>query len=118
MPKRPRPKKTSTHQPRVVSYVVDMEAGEHRYVFLEGVGECRAHFQKLVEDLERGVAEVVVVAKASLLYVDTSPMWMEKFIATVKRRGVLIADARTQQEYDLRKREDETAFRALKPDVS
>ena len=94
-----------------------MEAGEHRYVFLEGVGECRALFKQLVEDLDRGVAEVVVVAKASLLYVDTSPMWMEKFIVTVKRRGVLIADARTQKEYDLRKREDETAFRALKPDV-
>ena len=118
MPKKARPKKAANRQPRVVSYVVDIEAGEHRYVFLEGVGECRAHFKQLVEDLERGVADVVVVAKASLLYVDTSPMWMEKFIATVKRRGVLIADARTQQEYDLRKPEDETAFRALKPDVS
>ena len=118
MPKKPRPKMTANRQPRAVSSVVDMEAGEHQYVFLEGLGECRAHFQKLVEDLERGVAEVVVVAKASLLSVDTSPMWMEKFIATVKRRGVLIADARTQQEYDLRKREDETAFRALKPGAS
>jgi hypothetical protein len=87
MSKKARPKQTANRQPRAVSYVVDMEAGEHQYVFLEGVGECRAHFQKLVEDLERGVAEVVVVAKASLLYVDTSPMWMEKFIATVKRRG-------------------------------
>jgi hypothetical protein len=117
MSKRPRSKKTANRQPRAVSYVVDMEAGEHRYVFVEGVGECRAHFKQLVEDLERGVADVVVVAKASLLYVDTSPMWMEKFIATVKRRGVLIADARTQEEYDLRKKEDETTFRALKQDV-
>ena len=73
---------------------------------------------RMVEDLERGVADMVVVAKASLLYVDTSPMWMEKFIATVKRQGVLIADARTQKEYDLRKSEDEAAFRALKPEVS
>lgn len=118
MPKKPHPKKSADNQPRVVAYVVDMEAGEHRYVFVEGVGECRAHFMRMVEDLDRGVADIVMVAKASLLYVDTSPMWMEKFIATVKRRGVLIADARTQQEYDLRKREDETAFRALKPDGS
>lgn len=61
---------------------------------------------------------MVVVAKASLLSVDTSPMWMAKFIATFKRRGVLIADERTLKEYDLRKREDEIAFRALKQDVS
>ena len=118
MPKRPRPKKAANRQPRAVSYVVDMEAGEHRYVFVEGVGECRAHFKQLVEDLEHGVADVVVVAKASLLYVDTSPMWMEKLITTVKRRGVLIADATTQQDYDLRKPEDEAAFRALKQEVS
>src|SRR5690348_4990669 len=104
MPKKPRQKKSADNQPRVVAYVVDMEAGEHRYVFVAGVGECRTHFQQLVEDLERGVADVVVVARAPLLYVDTSPMWIEKFIATVKRRGVLIADARTQQEYDLCKR--------------
>lgn len=114
MPKKPRPKKSPDDEQRAVMYVVDMEAGEHRYVFVEGVGECRAHFMRMVEDLERGVADIVVVATASLLYVDTSPMWMEKFIATVKQRGVLIADAQTHQEYDLRKPEDEAAFRALK----
>jgi hypothetical protein len=118
MPKKPRPKKSTNTQPRVVGYVVDMEAGEHHYVFVEGVGECRAHFKQMVEDLDRGVADIVMVAKASLLYVDTSPMWVEKFIATVKRRGVLIADASTQKEYDLRQPEDETAFRALKQGMS
>ena len=118
MPKKPRQKKSSGNQRRAVSYVVDMEAGEHRYVFVEGVGECRAHFMQMVEDLERGVADVVVVAKASLLYVDTSPMWMEKFISTAKRRGILITDATTQKEYDLRKQEDEAAFRALKQEMS
>lgn len=41
----------------------------------------------MVEDLEQGVADMVVVAKASLLCVDTSPMLMEKFIATLKRRA-------------------------------
>lgn len=69
---------------------------------------------QMVEDLDRGVVDVVIVAKASLLYIDTSPMWMEKFIATVKRRGVRIADATAHQEYDLRKPADERAFRALK----
>jgi hypothetical protein len=118
MPKKPRPKKSDGTQPRVVAYVIDMEAGEHRYVFVEGVGECRAHFMQMVENLDRGVADIVMVAKASLLYIDTSPMWMEKFIATVKRRGILIADARTQKEYDLRKPEDEVAFRALKQEIS
>jgi hypothetical protein len=29
-------------------------------------------------------------------------MWMEKFISTVKRRGILIADAEQNKEYDLR----------------
>jgi hypothetical protein len=118
MPKKPRPKKSADNQPRVVAYVVDMEAGEHRYVFIEGVGECRAHFKQMVEDLDRGLADMVMVATAALLYVDTSPMWMEKFIATVKRRGVLIADARMQKEYDLRKPEDEVAFRVLKQERS
>src|SRR5215469_120074 len=113
--KKPSIKKQPTHQKRAVAYVVDTVPGEHSYRFVEGVGECHAHFMRLVEDLDKGVADVVMVADAKLLYIDTSPMWMEKFIATVKRRGVLIADARTQQEYDLRKREDETAFRALKP---
>lgn len=67
-----------------------MEPGEHRYVFVEGVGECRAHFMQMGEDLDRGVADVVVVAKASLLSVNTSPMWVENFIAAVKRQGSLL----------------------------
>ncbi|HEY7122994.1 MAG TPA: hypothetical protein VH540_03490 [Ktedonobacterales bacterium] len=118
MPNKPHPKKSAHHQPRAVSNVVDLQAGEHRYVFVEGVGECRASFMQLVEDVDRGVAARVIVATASLLYVDTSPMWMEKFIASVKRRGVLIVDATTQQEYDLRKPGDEAAFRALKGGIS
>lgn len=98
---------------RAIGYTVDLKAGYHRYVKVEGVGECRENFAKLVNDLEKGKADVVIVAGAQLLFVDTSPMWMEKFIATVKQRGVLIADAATSQEYDLRKSTDEIAFRAL-----
>lgn len=114
MPKKPSIRKQSTHQKRVVAYVVDTAPGEHSYRFVEGVGECRANFMKLVEDLDKGVADVVVVAAAKLLYIDTSAMWMEKFIATIKRRGVLIADAEQNKDYDLRKSEDEAAFRALR----
>ena len=114
MPKGPSSKKQAAHQKRPVAYVVDTAPGEHSYRFVEGVGECRAHFLRLVEDLDKGVADVVFVAAARLLYVDSSPMWMEKFIATVKRRGVLIVDAEQNKEYDLRQPADEAAFRALR----
>jgi hypothetical protein len=114
MPKKPSTRKQPAHQKRAIAYVVDTAPGEHSYRFVEGVGECRAHFMKLMEDLDKGVADVVVVAAAKLLYIDTSPMWMERFIATVKRRGVLIADAEQNKEYDLRQSEDEGAFRALR----
>jgi len=114
MPKKPSIRKQPTHQKRAVAYVVDTVPGEHSYRFVEGVGECRAHFMKLVDDLDKGIADVVVVAAAKLLYIDTSPLWIEKFIATVKRRGVLIADAEQNKEYDLRQSEDEVAFRALR----
>lgn len=98
---------------RAIGYTVDVKAGYHRYVNVEGVGECRENFMKLVDDLEKDKADIVIVAGAELLFVDTSPMWMEKFIATVKRHGVLIADAMSGQEYDLRNSADEVAFRAL-----
>lgn len=114
MPKKPFTRKQPAHQKRAVAYVVDTAPGEHSYRFVEGVGECRAHFMRLVEDLDKGVADVVMVTAAKLLYVDTSPMWMEKFIASVKRRGVLIADAEKSKEYDLRQPADESAFRALR----
>jgi len=114
MPKKPQNRKQPAQQKRPVAYVVDTEPGEHSYRFVEGVGECRAHFMRLVEDLDKGVADVVVVAAAKLLYVDTSLMWMEKFIATVKQRGILIADAEQNKDYDLRQPEDEAMFRALR----
>jgi hypothetical protein len=83
------------------------------YVFVEGVGECRANFMHMVEGIDNGEVDVLVVAKAELLFIDTSPLWMEKFIATVKRHHILIADATRNREYDLSKPEDEEAFRAL-----
>ena len=114
MPKKPSIRKQPAHQKRAIAYVVDTAPGEHSYRFVEGVGECRAHFMKLVEDLDKGIADVVIVAAAKLLYIDTSPLWMEKFIAIVKRRGILIADAEQNKEYDLRLPNDEKTFRALK----
>ena len=97
---------------RAVIYVVDLEPGIHSYAFVEGVGECREQFMRLVNDLEDRDIDVVVTARASYLFVDTAPMWVEKFIATVKQRGILIADTTTYRQYDLRVPEDETAFRA------
>src|SRR5690242_16397185 len=87
---------TMPHDPtknkRAIAYVVGLETGLHRYVAVEeGVGECRDNFRRMLEALERGDAEVVITAKAEYFFVDTSPMWIEKFIATVQRRGILVA---------------------------
>lgn len=98
---------------RAVAYVVDPEPGLHRYAFVEGVGECRENFKRLVDDLDRGKIDVVVAAAARYLYIDTSAMWIEKLIASVKRHRVLIVDAASGKEYDVRTADDEAAFRAL-----
>jgi hypothetical protein len=97
----------------VVAYTIDLEPGNHSYAFADGIGECRDHFRRLVEDLDKGVADIVMAAKASFLFIDTSPLWMEKFIATMKRHHVLIVDATSQREYALNKPADETVFREL-----
>ena len=99
---------------KVASYTIDLKAGYHRYVKVDGVGECRENFARLVDDLEKHDIDGVVVAKAEYLFVETSPMWMEKFITAVKRRGVFVADATSGKEYDLRLVDDEAAFRALR----
>jgi hypothetical protein len=82
-------------------YVIDLKAGNHSYAFVEGVGECRENFMHLVESLESGEVDGIIVYKAEYLFIDTSPMWMEKFIAVVKRRGIIIADASTNREADV-----------------
>src|SRR6266487_818730 len=106
-------KKPQTTNKRAVAYTIDLEPENHSYAFAEGVGECRDHFRRLVEELDKGIADVVIAAKASFLFIDTSPMWMEKFVATVKRHHVVIVDATSQREYDLCKSEDEADFRVL-----
>jgi hypothetical protein len=98
---------------RFGGYLVDLQAGMHQYVNVEGVGECREPFMRLVADLENGKIDAVIVYKAKYLFIETSPMWMEKFIATVKRRRALIADAETGREYDLNDPSDEATFRSL-----
>jgi hypothetical protein len=113
MPGKPQDRK------KAVAYMVDTEPGMHRYAFVEGVGECRENFRQLVEGMDRGDIQVVVAAKAEYLFIDTSPMWMEKFIATAQRNGITVADAQSGREYDLLKPDDEAAFRKLgKPAAS
>jgi hypothetical protein len=68
---------------------------------------------RMGEGRDKGEVDVLVVADAKLLFIDTSAMWREKFMATVKRRHTLIADATRNKDYDLSKLEDEEAVRAL-----
>jgi hypothetical protein len=100
------------HNPRASAYLVDTQAGYHRYVSVEGVGECRELFAQMVQEMDEGKMDVVVAAKVYLFFVDTTPMWIEKFIATAQRRGIIVADADSGREYDLRLIDDEAAFRA------
>jgi len=67
---------------------------------------------RMVQEMDEGKMDVVVAPKASLFFVDTSPMWIEKFIATAQRRWITLADADSGREYDLRLIDDEAAFRA------
>jgi hypothetical protein len=71
---------------RAAGYAIELQAGMHEYVEVEGVGECRANFFQLLQGMEDGAFDVALVYKASYLFVDTSPMWMEKFIATTVGR--------------------------------
>ena len=100
-------------QKRAGIYTVDFQPGMHAFAYVEGVGECREPFMRLTNDLESGTFDVVVVYKAEYLFVDTSPLWMEKFIRTVKRNGIIISDATSGRAYDLRDAHDEDAFLAL-----
>ena len=97
---------------RTAAYVVDTAPGKYAYTEVEGVGRCRPQFARLVTNMDAGNLEVVMVADVALFFVETSPMWMEKFIATVKRNGVRIVDTTAHREYDLREAEDLDAFRA------
>jgi len=97
-----------------VGYTVDFTPGPHRFVAVEGVGECREPFARLVQALEREHIDAVVAEKAAYLFVDTASLWMEKFIAIAKRRRVGVADADSGREYDLNVPRDEAAFRALR----
>jgi hypothetical protein len=72
---------------------------------------ARLH-RRTAEEMDEGTMDVVAAATASLFFIDTSPMWMEKFISTAKRRGIIVADADSGREYDLRLIDDEAAFRA------
>jgi len=103
-----------THErKRAVGYTFDPSAGMHRYTSVEGVGECRENFARLVADMERAEFDTVIAAKAENLFIDTSPMWVEKFIATALRYHVTVTDAASGKEYDFSNPQDEADFRAL-----
>lgn len=101
----------SAGKKRAIGYLVNLEPGSHPVVSVEGVGTCREPFARLVVRMDHRECDVVVAASAHLFFVDTSPLWMERFIAVAKRQGILIADA-TGARYDLRRSDDEAAFRA------
>jgi hypothetical protein len=98
---------------RDATYTVDLGAGTHRYVSIEGFGECRERFAALLAGMEQANFDVVVAAHAELLFVDTSPMWIEKFIATAQRHHITVADVTSGREYDFSSPQDEADFRAL-----
>ncbi|HEV8189973.1 MAG TPA: hypothetical protein VGP82_00575 [Ktedonobacterales bacterium] len=98
----------------VVGYTVDLSAGFHRYVSVEGVGECRENFAGPVASMEHPTFEAVVVAKGEYLFVDTSPRWIEKFIATAQRNHIKVAAVDTARECDLANPQDEADFRTLR----
>jgi hypothetical protein len=58
--------------------------------------------------------DVVVVYKAEYLFIDISPMWMEKCIVTPQCQGVTVIDTSRKGEYNLCSPGDEAAFRALR----
>jgi hypothetical protein len=106
--------KKQLEKKKAAAYVVDTQPGNHSYAFVEGVGECRANFMWMVEGIDKGDIDVVLVMKAELLFIDTSPLWLENFVVTVKRHHILIVDTTRDKEYDLRKPEDEREFRELR----
>jgi hypothetical protein len=48
-----------------------------------------------------------------VLCLDTSSIWMEKLIATVKEHHIVVADVTANKEYDFRQPDDEQAFREV-----
>jgi hypothetical protein len=103
-----------THErKRAVGYTIDPRAGMYQYTSVEGVGECRENFARLAADMERAAFDTVIASKAEYLFVDTSPMWMEKFIATALRYHVTVTDASSGREYDFSNPQDEADFRIL-----
>jgi hypothetical protein len=101
----------SSGQKRAIGYVINLGPGPHRLVSVEGVGTCREPFAQLVARMEHHECDVVVAVRVALFFIDTSPLWMERFITVAKRHGILVADA-SGAPYDLRRPGDEAAFRA------
>lgn len=103
----------STQGLRATGYLVDSHPGFHSYVRVDRLGECREPFARMIEEMSQDTFDLVAVYKTELLYVDTSPMWMEKFIASAQRYHILVVDVSRDVTYDLLNPADEAAFRAF-----
>jgi len=108
----------SNEPKRVAAYTFDFRPGMYNYVTVEGVGECRANFARLVADMEQAKIDIVATTKAEFLFIDTSPMWIEKFIAIAQHHHISVVDITANREYHFSRPLDEADFRALGPSIS
>jgi hypothetical protein len=57
-------------------------------VAVEGAGECRENSANLFAGTEQGAFDVVIATGVEYLIIDTSPKWMETFIATAQSHHI------------------------------
>src|SRR3984893_3704641 len=103
------------HDRKVAIYAAEHDGKMRNFAYLEGLGECRETFSRLLQGVQQGEMGVVMTPDAACLSIETSPGWMEAFIQTVKQHQVLIGDHGHDLVYDLRDEEDEAQFRDLYP---
>lgn len=98
---------------KVAVYAAAHEGKMRNFAYLEGLGECRETFARLVEGVQGGEIGVILTHDAACLVIETSPGWMEEFIQAIKLQRVLIGDRSHDLLYDLCESDDETRFRGL-----
>src|SRR6266704_4789868 len=103
------------HDRKAAMYAAQHDSKVRNFVYLEGLGECRETFSRLLQDVQKGEIGVILTPDAACLAIETAPGWMEAFIQAVKQHQVLIGDHSRDLVYDLRDEEDEAQFRALSP---
>jgi len=103
------------HDRKAAMYAAQHDSKVRNFVYLEGLGECRETFSRLLQDVQKGEIGVILTPDAACLAIETAPGWMEAFIQAVKQHEVLIGDHSHDLVYDLRDEEDEAQFRSLSP---